>query len=516
MGGHLRDRSAWMIWGLVASAYARAVLSQQSAPDAGACFEASVAHADCGCAPKHSCTQFRSSALQTIGDTCDHLAAFEGSTDNQCRQYAGRCKNPVNEPGMSSFCCCVKVAGTNCEVSDWSSWGQCTTLCGGGERIRTRYVTRAPTGAGNVCPSLRDSRPCNPDSCQPNEVYVWGKGQYGRLGVGDDVDQRVPRVISSLQGETVQQVVGGYSHSLALTSKGAVFVWGRNWNGQLGTGLLAGRIPIEYATPQHVCCLENASVVDIAAGSYHSLALTADERVIMWGWNNEGERGNGEHGPQVECRAFAPTARLFRFELCGSFDWVQSILTPEYIEVLDTERIFAIAAGAGHTVALSRKSQLFAWGQHQHGQLGLGEAAPKQMPMPVSARSIDATTKPLQPSTAARAFPLPLISLINFIRRIIPSDPEPSGAERTGRALLLSVHSVALRALHGTARNGMADRRRHRCAFRSSTGSISRTCRRGCTITSRSTTPACCGRGATTRTPRHHPSHAALTRCNAM
>jgi alpha-tubulin suppressor-like RCC1 family protein len=119
--------------------------------------------------------------------------------------------------------------------------------------------------------------------------------------VDDDADQRVPRVISSLEGETVQQVVGGYSHSLALTSKGIVYVWGRNWNGQLGTGLLAGRIPVEYPTPQRVCCLENASVIQIAAGSYHSLALTANERVMMWGWNNEGERGNGKGGPQVSC-----------------------------------------------------------------------------------------------------------------------------------------------------------------------------------------------------------------------
>jgi alpha-tubulin suppressor-like RCC1 family protein len=79
----------------------------------------------------------------------------------------------------------------------------------------------------------------------------------------------------------------------------------------------------------------------------------------------------------------------------------QSILTPEFIEVLDNERIFAIAAGAGHTVAVSRKSQLFAWGQHQHGQLGLGEAAPKQLTMPVSLASRELRLSKCHPGTLA-------------------------------------------------------------------------------------------------------------------
>ena len=225
---------------------------------------------------------------------------------------------------MSSWCCCVK-AGTDCAVSNWTPWGKCSLLCGGGTQMRTREVTVKPFGKGAACPGLSEARSCAEQSCSPNEVYAWGRGRWGRLGVNDDHDSPFPRVIDTLRGFTVQQMGAGYQHTLALTQRGDVYVWGRNWNGQLGTGPMEKPIPMEYAFPRTVEGLGGHNVTQIAAGSYHSLALTQEQEVLMWGWNNEGESGSGSTQPQ-------------------------SVLRPELIKTLSGERIVHLGAGSAHTV----------------------------------------------------------------------------------------------------------------------------------------------------------------------
>ena len=63
----------------------------------------------------------------------------------------------------------------------------------------------------------------------------------------------------------VVAIAAGESHSLALTAEGRVVAWGGNYYGQ--TNVPSGL----------------SNVVAIAAGWYHSLALTAEGRVVAWG-----------------------------------------------------------------------------------------------------------------------------------------------------------------------------------------------------------------------------------------
>ncbi|KAI9192315.1 hypothetical protein LWI28_021086 [Acer negundo] len=82
-------------------------------------------------------------------------------------------------------------------------------------------------------------------------------------------------------------IAAGEAHTLALSGDGSVYSWGRGMFGRLGTGsesdeLFPVRIKLENSGKVED---ERLKFVGIAAGSYHSLALTDDGSVWSWGYN---------------------------------------------------------------------------------------------------------------------------------------------------------------------------------------------------------------------------------------
>jgi alpha-tubulin suppressor-like RCC1 family protein len=67
-------------------------------------------------------------------------------------------------------------------------------------------------------------------------VYGWGYNGNGQLGLGSSVNQLNPCRVLNLQGIVITKVVCGYAHTMALSDVGALYVWGANSYGQLGTG----------------------------------------------------------------------------------------------------------------------------------------------------------------------------------------------------------------------------------------------------------------------------------------
>ena len=62
-----------------------------------------------------------------------------------------------------------------------------------------------------------------------------GKGDYFRLGHGDDSHQRTPkRVLGVLATKRVVDVACGSLHCLVCTEDGKVYAWGDNDEGQIG------------------------------------------------------------------------------------------------------------------------------------------------------------------------------------------------------------------------------------------------------------------------------------------
>ncbi|XP_023712816.2 RCC1 and BTB domain-containing protein 1 [Cryptotermes secundus] len=111
------------------------------------------------------------------------------------------------------------------------------------------------------------------------EVYGWGFNGNGQLGLGNNVNQLNPCRVLNLQGIVITKVVCGYAHTMALSDVGALYVWGANTYGQLGTGNRSN-----VSAPVHVAS-EIGRIVDVAATHYNhiSTAMTQNSKVYMWG-----------------------------------------------------------------------------------------------------------------------------------------------------------------------------------------------------------------------------------------
>ena len=66
-------------------------------------------------------------------------------------------------------------------------------------------------------------------------VWSWGEGGSGQLGHGDGQNQLLPKKVEAF-GQRVVAVSAGGTHSLAITTDGAVFAWGKGEDGCLGHG----------------------------------------------------------------------------------------------------------------------------------------------------------------------------------------------------------------------------------------------------------------------------------------
>ncbi len=102
-------------------------------------------------------------------------------------------------------------------------------------------------------------------------------------------------------------MVAGREHTLAITEHGTIMVWGNNRWGQLG---LCGVVPRsagqsgvcfpgdasskfeDSLVPVVVPALHGIKIVDVAAGAYHTIAISFDGDVYAWGDNTYHQLGN--------------------------------------------------------------------------------------------------------------------------------------------------------------------------------------------------------------------------------
>jgi ribosomal protein L3 len=184
-------------------------------------------------------------------------------------------------------------------------------------------------------------------------VLAWGDNGAGELGNGTNTNSATPVNVQLPAGTTVTAIAAGYFHSLALTSTGAVLAWGTNMAGQLGNGTTTNtNTPVPVSTPA------NSGITAIAAGGGHSLALTSAGAVLAWGYNQSGHLGNGT---------------------------TTSSNTPVPISAPANSGITAIAAGGGHSLALTSTGAVLAWGTNTAGELGNGTTTSSNTPVAVSA-----------------------------------------------------------------------------------------------------------------------------------
>ncbi len=94
------------------------------------------------------------------------------------------------------------------------------------------------------------------------------------------------------KGKTIVQVASNDESSYALASDGTVYSWGFNSNGQLGDGTNTNsNVPVAVKTTGTP--MDGKTIVQVAAGAPYSLALASDGTIYSWGNNSKGQLGNG-------------------------------------------------------------------------------------------------------------------------------------------------------------------------------------------------------------------------------
>ncbi|XP_075685852.1 alsin [Rhinoderma darwinii] len=159
--------------------------------------------------------------------------------------------------------------------------------------------------------------------CLRTEVWSWGRGKEGQLGHGDVLPRLQPLCVRSMDGKEVVQLAAGSHHSIALTAKSQVFSWGSNVSGQLG------HLQSPTTMPRLAKVCEDGTVWSVAAGQDYSLFLA---------------HGKNEYQPVVYYSGFGTTD-------------ITSVVEPAQAPIQLTEcaqlgYICSISAGSNNCLAL--------------------------------------------------------------------------------------------------------------------------------------------------------------------
>jgi len=131
------------------------------------------------------------------------------------------------------------------------------------------------------------------------EVLSYGNGMYGQLGLGAFSAADKPRVIETFGRVGVAKIAAGGWHSAAVTAGGLLYTWGRGEYGRLGHGDDCK----DKVVPQLVDLGEDESnfIADVALGGSHSCAITCEGHVLSWGRNTLGRLGRVVSDPSPSC-----------------------------------------------------------------------------------------------------------------------------------------------------------------------------------------------------------------------
>ncbi len=190
--------------------------------------------------------------------------------------------------------------------------------------------------------------------CEGN-LLAWGANLYGQGGtnISGQTANANPTYVHGVANNgflnEVLDIVAGSNHSLALLCSGKLVAWGNNAKGQLGDNTNIGKpYPVEVKGLP-----DGAKIIAMAAGAEHSMVLLSDGSVYTWGSNDSGQLGDGTvSGSNVPVKVKG----------VGGSGFLNDIVS--------------IEAGISSSFAITKSGNVVAWGKNNKAQLGIAGSAP--------------------------------------------------------------------------------------------------------------------------------------------
>ena len=259
---------------------------------------------------------------------------------------------------------------------------------------------------------------------EDGKAYCWGDNGHGQLGDDSTAAPTVPVAVDTsgvLAGKTLTEIGAGNDATCALDSAGAAFCWGGNASGELGDSTTNdSSVPVAVDTSG---VLAGKTLTQIAVGSLYACGLDTAGAAYCWGYDNDGELGDGRGG---NANSSVPVAVSTSGVLGGktltkisagtiadhtcaldtagaAYCWGRNVLgelgdgstTTGYFPVaVDASGVFAgktltqITTGDSHTCALDGSGAAYCWGDNTNGELGDGSTAGSSVPVAVDTSGV--------------------------------------------------------------------------------------------------------------------------------
>lgn len=187
------------------------------------------------------------------------------------------------------------------------------------------------------------------------ELYACGDNNSGQLGDGTFTSSISPVQVIGLPAEQVTSVQTSWENSGALMADGTYWDWGYNKAGELGDGsTLVSDVPVQVSLPAGVHAVSQGGSL---SNNGQTVAILANGSVYSWGNNAVGQLGIGSFGHHYPL--------------------------PVAVRVPAGTSFVSVCSGGASEYAIDSAGGVWAWGQNNEGQLGIGSTTNQSSPVSV-------------------------------------------------------------------------------------------------------------------------------------
>ncbi|KAL0372324.1 UNVERIFIED_CONTAM: Ultraviolet-B receptor UVR8 [Sesamum calycinum] len=171
--------------------------------------------------------------------------------------------------------------------------------CGGSWKLVLRFLL-----AGEACSRREKSQAiAGPGHSiavtSKGAVYSFGSNSSGQLGHGTTDEESRPRLLRSLQGVRIIHAAAGAGRTMLISDAGQVYAFGKDSFGEAEYGAQGNKL---VTTPQVVESLKDIFVVQAAIGNFFTAVLSREGRIYTFSWGDESKLGHQTEPNDLEPR----------------------------------------------------------------------------------------------------------------------------------------------------------------------------------------------------------------------